>query len=124
MVDSPSGGMPTKAPRWDLADTEGCGGGKVVSWLSGIDLGYKSIYIGERSTSVELRGAHEGGGAPTPLWRALLPRGRLGCFLMSTPSLLVCICSKKTAPEGFILFELRLIFLFFETLKQAKKQQF
>ena len=25
------------------------------------------VYIGERSRSVELRGAHEGGGAPTPL---------------------------------------------------------
>ena len=28
------------------------------------------VYIGERSTSVELRGAHEGGGAPTPWARA------------------------------------------------------
>ena len=27
MVDSPSGGALVKAPRWDLADTEGCGGG-------------------------------------------------------------------------------------------------
>ena len=23
-----------KAPRWDLTGTEGCGGGKVVLWLS------------------------------------------------------------------------------------------
>ena len=30
---SPSGGVPEKAPRWDLTGTEGCGGGKVVSWL-------------------------------------------------------------------------------------------
>ena len=40
----PSGGAPEKAPRWDLTGTEGCDGGKVVLWLSAIDLGYKSIY--------------------------------------------------------------------------------
>ena len=62
-----SGGAPEKAPRWDLTGTEGCSCGKVVSWLPLMFLGNKSIYIGERSTSVELRGAHEGGGAPTPL---------------------------------------------------------
>ena len=33
-----------KAPRWDLKGTEGCGGGKVVSWLPWMFLGYKSIY--------------------------------------------------------------------------------
>ena len=75
------------------------------------------VYIGERSRSVELRGAHEGGGAPTPLGRALLPRGRLVAFLTSTPSLLDCVCSKKDPREGFILFGFRLIFLFRETLK-------
>ena len=44
MVDSPSGGAPAKAPRWDLGDTEGCGGGirflapYLVVW------GYVGIY--------------------------------------------------------------------------------
>ena len=33
VIESPSGRMPEKAPRWDLMRTEGCGGGKVVSWL-------------------------------------------------------------------------------------------
>ena len=33
VIESPSGKMPEKAPRWDLTGTEGCGGGKVVSWL-------------------------------------------------------------------------------------------
>ena len=33
-----------KSPKWDLMGTEGCGGGKVVSWLSWMFLGYKSIY--------------------------------------------------------------------------------
>ena len=32
-----------KAPRWDLAGREGCGGAKVVSWLPPMFLGYKSI---------------------------------------------------------------------------------
>ena len=32
-----------KVPRWDLTGTEGCNGGKVVSWLSWMFLGYMSI---------------------------------------------------------------------------------
>ena len=54
-----------KGPRWDLTGTEGCGCGKVVSWLPGCFEGIR-VYIGKRSRSVELRGAHEGGGTPTP----------------------------------------------------------
>ena len=53
------------------------------------------IYIGGRSRSVELRGAHEGGG------RALLPRGRLTASLTSTPSLLDYVCSKKRSSRRF-----------------------
>ena len=64
------------------------------------------------------RGGPQGwGGAPTPLGRAGHPRGRLVCSFTSTPSLLDSVCSEKITPEGFILFGLRLIFLFFETLK-------
>ena len=73
---------------------------------------------------VEPRGAHEIGGAPSWCGRALDPRGRLDCFLTCTPSPLGHVRSKNHAPEGFIPFGLRLIFLFCETLKQAKKQQF
>ena len=40
----PFGRSPEKAPRWDLIDTEGCDGGKVVSWLPWMFSGYKSIY--------------------------------------------------------------------------------
>ena len=75
------------------------------------------VYIREISRSVELRGAHEGGGVPTPLGRALLPRGFLAASLTSTPSLLDHVCSKKDPREGFILFGFSLIFLSFETLK-------
>ena len=75
------------------------------------------IYIGGRIRSVDARGAHMGGGTPTPLGRAGPP-----CLqLESTPSLLDCVCSKKIALEGFIPFGLCLIFLSFETLKIGKK---
>ena len=71
-----------------------------------------------------LEGPTRVGGAPTPRGRAGHPHGHIACFLTSTPSPLDHVCSKKIAPEGFIPFGLGLIFLFFETLKQAKKQQF
>ena len=44
MVDSPSGGAPTKAPRWDLADTEDYGGGNISSVAPWMFLGYVGIY--------------------------------------------------------------------------------
>ena len=66
MVDSPSGEAPAKAPRWDLADTEGYGGGNSFSVAPLMVSGYMGIYIGERSTSVDARGAHEGGGHAQP----------------------------------------------------------
>ena len=78
---------------------------------------YGYIYIGERSRSGEPRGAHEGGGHAQGVGRAPDPRGHLEASLMSTPSLLDCFRSKNNSPEGFIPFGLRLIFLFFETLK-------
>ena len=40
------------------------------------------------------------------------------------PRLFLDILPKNNAAEGFILFGLRLIFLFFEILKQAIKQQY
>ena len=44
MVDSTSGGASAKDPRWDLADTEGCGGGIRFSWFSPMFSAYGSIY--------------------------------------------------------------------------------
>ena len=74
----------------------------VEKWFRGSPGCFQGIrvYIGERSRSVELRGAHEGGG------RALLPRGLLASFLTSTPSLLDHVCSKNNSPEGFIPFDI------------------
>ena len=43
MVDSPSGGAPAKAPRWDLMDTEGYGGGNRFSWSLLMFSGYMGI---------------------------------------------------------------------------------
>ena len=45
MVDSPSGGAPATAPRWDLADTEGYGGGNSFSAALLIVSGYMGIYM-------------------------------------------------------------------------------
>ena len=74
-------------------------------------------YIGERIRSGGARGAHKGGG------HALRPCGRLVAPPTSSPSLLVVFWSKKNYREGFILFGLRLVFLFYETQKQGKKQE-
>ena len=63
----------------------------------------RGVYIGEGSRSMELRGAHEGGGRAHPrgLGRGLLPRGFLAAFLTSTPSLLDCVCSKNRSSRRF-----------------------
>ena len=55
-----SGGAPEQAPRWDLVDTESCGGG--IRFLAPLLIVWGTwVYIG-RSTSVEQQGPHEGGG--------------------------------------------------------------
>ena len=64
MIDAPSGGAPEQAPRWDLVDTESYGGGIRVLAPYLIVWG-TWIYIGGRSRSVDARGAHEIGGAPS-----------------------------------------------------------
>ena len=116
MVNSPSGGAPAKAPRWDLTDTEGYGSGNCFSLASWMFSGYVGIYrrkkyVGGRPRGPRDRGRPIGGGGALP------SRGRLGCFLTCTPSPLDHVRSKNHAPKGFIPFGLRLIFLFFEILK-------
>ena len=58
-------GAPAKTPRWDLTDTEGCGGGNSFSCCSWMFSGYVE-YIGGRSRPVDARGAHKGGGRAHP----------------------------------------------------------
>ena len=74
VIDSPSGRSPKEAPRWDLTGTEGCGGGKVVSWLSAIDLGYVDIYRRKKYFGGATGGPR---GWRAPPWARPLPRGCL-----------------------------------------------
>ena len=60
MMESPSGGAPEKAPRWDLTGTEGCGSGNRFRGAPGCFQGMQ-VYIGKGGRSGEPRGAHEGG---------------------------------------------------------------
>ena len=115
MVASPSGRVPARAPRWDLADTEGYGGGNCVSWYSWMFSGYVGIYRRKKYVGGRPRGPRDRGARP--IGGPLLSRGALRAFLTCTPGSPNQICSKNNGPEGFIPFGLRLIFLFFEILK-------
>ena len=66
-----SGGAPEQAPRWDLADTESCGGGIRFLAPSPICWGYVGIYkrkeyVGGASGGPRGRGLAQGG-APSTL---------------------------------------------------------
>ena len=68
----PFDGAPTKAPRWDLADTEGYHGGNCVSLAPWMFSGYVGLYrrkkyVGGRPRAHETGGAPYRGGAPYPL---------------------------------------------------------
>ena len=67
MIDAPSGGAPEQAPRWDLMDTESCGGGIRVLALCLVVWGYVCIYRRKEYVGGAMRGpqgwrAHPGGG--------------------------------------------------------------
>ena len=106
---------------WFSVATEASGGGTPGLLCSPIILGYMDIYRRKKYVRGAARGprgwrARPGGG------RAPLPRAFLVASLTYTPSLLDCFRSKNNSPEGFIPFGLRLIFLFFKTLKQGKNR--
>ena len=61
MVDSPSGGAPEKAPRWDLTGTEGCDGGIRFSWIPLMVWGYVGIYRRKKCVGGHLRGPGDRG---------------------------------------------------------------
>ena len=63
VIESPSGRTPGKAPRWDLTGTQGCNGGKLVSWLPLMFLGYKSIYRRKKYVGGRSRGPGDRGRA-------------------------------------------------------------
>ena len=65
-MDAPSGGAPEQAPRWDLMDTEGCGGG--IRFLAPVLIvrGYVGIYrrkeyVGGAAGGPRGRGRAQGG---------------------------------------------------------------
>ena len=64
MVDSPSGRVPAKAPRWDLVDKEGYGGGNCVSLAPWMFLGYVGLYRRKKYVSGRLRGPQDRGARP------------------------------------------------------------
>ena len=71
MIDAPSGGALEQAPRWDLMDTESCGGGIRVLAPYLIVWGYVGIYrrkeyIGGATGGPQDRGARLGGARPPP----------------------------------------------------------
>ena len=121
--DPPSGRVPEQGPDWFLVAIEACGGGTPDLFCSSMFLGYMGIYRRKRLVRGATSGPR-GWGRAQGVGRASLPRGFLEASLTSTPSLLDCFRSKNNSPEGFISFGLRFIFLFFETLKQARKQHF
>ena len=74
LVDSPSGRAPTKASRWDLADTEGYDSGTRFSWSLLLFSGYVGIYRRKKYVGGRTRGPRDrearpvGVGAPsTPM---------------------------------------------------------
>ena len=76
MIDSPSGGAPTKAPRWEIADTEGYGGGNSFSWSLLMFWGYVGICR---------RKKYVGGATWAPRgWRARLGGRRAPCLVLSS----------------------------------------
>ena len=58
MIESPSGGVPEKAPRWDLTRAEACGSGKVFLVCPLVYWEYLGIY----GANIRVRRATGGGG--------------------------------------------------------------
>ena len=86
MITALSGRAPEQDPRWDLMDTESCGGGIRFLALYLIVWGYVGIYrrkeyVGGASRGPRGRGRALRGGT-------LHPRDRLMAFLTEGPSLL------------------------------------
>ena len=63
VVDSPSGEASTKAPRWDLVDTEGYGGGTYVSLAPWMFSGYVGLYRRKKYVGGRPRGPRDRGRA-------------------------------------------------------------
>ena len=81
-MESPSGGAPEQAPRWDLMDTESCGGG--IRFLAPVLIvwGYIGIYrrkeyAGGAPRGPRGRGRALGGAPPTLVTASFVPWSRV-----------------------------------------------
>ena len=82
MIDASSDGAPEQAPRWDLVDTESCGGGIRFLAPSPIIWGYVDIYrrkkyVGGAPRGPRGRGHALGGAPPTLVTASLMPWRRV-----------------------------------------------
>ena len=114
--DSPSGRVPERGLDWFSVATEASGGGTPDLLCSPIVLGYMEIYRQKKYVSGATRGPRGWGraqGGRVRLPASWLPRSFPDVYSKS-PRLLPF---QNNSPEGFIPFGLRLIFLFFQTLK-------
>ena len=82
MVDALSGGAPEQAPRWDLVDTESCGGG--IRFLAPVLIvwGYVCIYrrkeyVGGAPRGPRGRGRAQGGAPSTLVTSTAVPWSRV-----------------------------------------------
>ena len=88
---------------------------------NGVEINWRSYFCKESyrmdldPTSGAKGGAHEGGGRPLGRAPCLVPSSLLSWRGLQVSR--VAFLPEITSPEGFIPFRLRLIFLFFETLK-------
>ena len=64
VIDTPSGGAPEKAPRWDLVDIESYGGGIRLLAPYLVVWGYVGIYRRKEYVSGALRGPRGRGARP------------------------------------------------------------
>ena len=121
MIESPSSRMP-KRPKDGISREQKVAA--VEKCFRGCLWRFRNIceYIGGRSWLGGHRGAHKVGGRALPPGRALHPCGCLVALLTCTLCLLGVFWSKKNHREGFILFGLRLVFVFCEAQKQGKNR--
>ena len=68
MNDAPSDGAPEQAPRWDLVDTESCGGGIRFLALYLIVWGYVGIYRRKEYVGGATGGPRGWGARRAPSW--------------------------------------------------------
>ena len=90
VIESPSGRLPEKAPRWDLTGTEASGGGKVFSWLFLVSREYLGIYRPKNRVRGHASGPQARGRPPSrarpaglsPPGRSPAPLSMSGRFLL------------------------------------------